>query len=79
MAPDVTTHERWTRMFVAAIRPQGGNTAFRGTEDHGRAVAVTPPAEAASMAGAGALTGSKRFALVRTLRLRRPELFAALR
>lgn len=53
---------------------QGGGLA---SEQEGIAVAEMPLADLAAMADAGTLRELKLFALVQTLRLRRPELFAA--
>jgi nudix-type nucleoside diphosphatase (YffH/AdpP family) len=66
-------------LFLAPFRAAdrvapGGGLA---SEHENIAVVETPLAELAAMADAGALTELKLFALVQTLRLRKPELFAA--
>ncbi len=54
------------------IGPGGG----LADEHEGTTAVEMPLAEIAAMADAGRLTDMKTFALVQTLRLRRPELFA---
>jgi len=66
-------------LFLARYRASDRVAAGGGlaSEHEGITVAETPLAELAAMADAGTLTELKLFALVQTLRLRRPELFAA--
>jgi nudix-type nucleoside diphosphatase (YffH/AdpP family) len=66
-------------LFLAPYRAsdrveEGGGLA---SEHEGISVSEMPLAELAAMADGGTLTELKLFALVQTLRLRRPELFAA--
>ena len=66
-------------LFFAPYRAADRVAAGGGlaSEQEGIAVVETPLAELAAMADGGTLTELKLFALVQTLRLRRPELFAA--
>lgn len=65
-------------LFLAPYRAVDRVGAGGGlsSEQEGISVTEMPLAELAAMADAGALTELKLFALVQTLRLRRPELFA---
>ncbi len=67
---------RWEPHPEAALDrvEAGGGLA---SEHEGISVTEMPLAELAAMADGGTLTELKLFALVQTLRLRRPELFAA--
>ena len=75
--PSLSTER--VHLFFAPYRAADRVAAGGGlaSEQEGIAVVETPLAELAAMADGGTLTELKLFALVQTLRLRRPELFAA--
>jgi nudix-type nucleoside diphosphatase (YffH/AdpP family) len=75
--PAVSTER--AHLFLAPYRAADRVAAGGGlaSEHEGIAVVEAPLAELAAMADNGALAELKLFALVQTLRLRRPELFAA--
>lgn len=66
-------------LFLAPYREADRVEAGGGLAAEGESITIveTPLAELAAMADAGTLTELKLFALVQTLRLRKPELFAA--